>query len=97
MWSEIVKTGDYNNVPTSGNVYSKSKQDFPILDSKIGDENAHLDRFPTDYLKYRVPYYGSINALQEPLGVYRIHGNNNGMISLHILILRRKKNFVLSK
>lgn len=94
VWSEIVKTGDYKNVPTSGNVYSREvlNKIFPIQDSKIGDENTYLDRFPTDaYLKYRVPYYGYINALQEPLGVYRIHGNNNGVMSSPYFNIKKRK------
>ncbi len=101
VWSEIVKTGDYNNVPTSGNVYSSVILDkvFPILGSKIGNENTYLDRFPTDaYLKYRIPYYGSINAIQEPQGVYRIHGNNNGVkVSPYLNNKKRKRILFLAK
>jgi glycosyltransferase involved in cell wall biosynthesis len=101
VWSEIVRTGDYNNVPTSGNVYSSKVLDkiFPILGAKIGNGNSYLDSFPTDaYLKYRIPYFGSINAIQEPLGVYRIHGNNNGVkVSPYLNQKKRKRILFLAK
>jgi len=101
VWSEIVKTGDYNNVPTSGNVYSTIVLDkiFPILGSKIGKEDTYLDRFPTDaYLKYRIPYYGPIIAIQESQGVYRIHGNNNGVkVSPYLNKKKRKRILYLAK
>lgn len=101
VWSEIVKKGDYNNVPTSGNVYSREILDqiFPILGSKIGSGDSYLDSFPTDaYLKYRIPFYGKINAINEPQGVYRIHGNNNGVkVSPYLNIKKRKRILFLAK
>jgi glycosyltransferase involved in cell wall biosynthesis len=101
VWSEILKRGDYNNVPTSGNVYSKKILDqiFPILGSKIGNGNSYLDRFPTDsFLKYRIPFYGSVKAIQEPMGVYRVHGDNNGYkVSSYLNDKKRKRILSIAK
>ena len=53
---------------------------FPIKDAQFGSGNSYLDKIPTDaYLKYRVPFFGEIKAIQDIKGVYRVHGNNNGV------------------
>ena len=101
VWSKILLNGDYNNVPTSGNAYCRKMLNniFPIHNSKIGGGDSYLDRFPTDaYLKYRVPYFGNIAAIQIPLGVYRIHETNNGVsVSPYTNKLKRTRILHLAK
>ena len=95
VWKEIVYSGDYVNVPTSGNVYSREALDriFPVLDAKIGHTGTYFDMIPTDaYLKYRIPFFGKVQAIQECLGVYRLHGDNSGAgTSPYSGILKRRR------
>lgn len=81
VWKKILTSGDYSNVPTSGNAFCKNvlKNFFPILDSKIGNGNSYFDKIPLDaYLKFRIPFFGKVIAIQDSLAVYRVHGKNNG-------------------
>lgn len=81
VWKEIINTGTYVSTPTTGNAFSRKvlEKFFPITDAKIGEGDTYLDSIPTDaYLKYKVPFYGPVKAIQNPLGSYRIHGNNSG-------------------
>lgn len=81
VWKKILTSGDYSNVPTSGNAFCKNVLEnfFPILDSKIGDGNSYFDKIPLDaYLKMRIPFFGKVIAIQDSLAVYRVHGKNNG-------------------
>ena len=81
VYKVILKTGDYINTPTSGNAFSRQalEEHFPINDARIGDSDSYFDLIPTDaYLKYRVPFFGPVIAIEKPLGVYRIHDDNKG-------------------
>ncbi len=67
----LLKTGGYITTPTSGNAFSRSvlSHILPIPE----------DQFPISadgYLITMIPFYGEIAAVEEPLGVYRQHGNN---------------------
>jgi len=69
-WKEIFKCGNAISPPMSGNVYSRNAllQVMPVPENDgIGTES---------YLLKRVPFYGNYVSIDEPLGVYRIHGNN---------------------
>ena len=82
VWKEILVNGMYVTTPTTGNAYSRKVLDkiFPIEDAKINDEGNYYDFIPTDaYLKLRIPFYGNVISIENPLGVYRIHGKNNGV------------------
>lgn len=81
VWKEIVNTGTNISPPTGGHAFSRHvlKKMFPVKDAKIGNSGSYYDVIPTDaYLKERVPFYGPVIAIQEPLSVRRIHGLNNG-------------------
>lgn len=81
VYKEILSTGKYYTVPTSGNVYSKNvlANFFPIQDYNFSNINDYLGKFSTDgYLKRKVPFHGNVGAIQKPLGFYRIHGKNFG-------------------
>ena len=77
----ILTAGAYVGVPTSGNVYSRKALEkfFPLNANYNHSASGYLGRIPTDaYLKFRVPFEGPVNAIQHSLGVYRMHGSNNG-------------------
>lgn len=81
VWKEIMSNGRYITPPTSGNAFSRQVLDriFPVRDARIGEEGGYFDFVPTDaYLKLRVPFYGPVVAIDEVLGVYRMHGANAG-------------------
>ncbi len=75
VWKTILDNGGYSTTPTSGNALSRHALEklFPIPDSyKLTAD---------DYLSYQVPFYGSIAAIEEPLGAYRIHDSNQWALS----------------
>lgn len=69
-WQELLKRGGYASVPTSGNALNRKvlEQLFPIPD----EYKLTAD----DYLSFQVPFYGEVAAIEEPLGVYRVHDSN---------------------
>ena len=70
VWQELLETGGYTSVPMSGNACSRQvlKRLFPIPNQyKLTAD---------DYLKISVPFYGEVIKIEEPLGAYRIHNNN---------------------
>ena len=69
---KLLSRGVYGVAPTSGNALSRGAlaQIFPIEEEKY--------RISADgYLATAIAFYGKIVALEEPLGAYRVHGNNN--------------------
>jgi glycosyltransferase involved in cell wall biosynthesis len=70
VWRQLLETGGYVSTPTSGNALSRKamEQVFPIPD----EYRTTAD----DYLSYSIPFYGGIEAIEEPLGAYRIHTSN---------------------
>ena len=67
----LLQSGGYTTTPTSGNAFSRAvlSQILPIPEDQF--------RISADgYLITLVPFYGEIAAVEEPLGVYREHGNN---------------------
>lgn len=60
----------YSSTPTSGNALNRKAMEslFPIPDKyKLTSD---------DYLSTLIPFYGEILAIEEELGVYRIHDSN---------------------
>jgi glycosyltransferase involved in cell wall biosynthesis len=70
VWRELLQTGGYVSTCMSGNVYSRTvlTQLFPIPD----DYKSTAD----DYLMISTPFYGEVVSLEDSLGTYRIHDNN---------------------
>jgi glycosyltransferase involved in cell wall biosynthesis len=71
VWPLLLKQGRYSTPVTSGNAFNRSVLDkiFPIPESEF--------RIAADgYLVNLVPFYGAIASIEQPLGVYRIHGKN---------------------
>lgn len=77
VWRTLLEYGGYGSTPTSGNALSRKamEQVFPIPD----EYKTTAD----DYLCYSIPFYGEVGAVEEPLGVYRIHHSNQwALVSL---------------
>jgi hypothetical protein len=70
VWRRLIDVGGYICTPTSGNALNRKamEQVFPIPD----EYRTTAD----DYLSYSIPFYGDVRGVEEPLGAYRIHGNN---------------------
>ncbi len=70
VWKTLLEKGGYISTPTSGNALNRCVLDklFPIPD----EYKLTAD----DYLSFQVPFYGDVAAIEEPLGAYRIHDNN---------------------
>jgi glycosyltransferase involved in cell wall biosynthesis len=70
VWRRLLEVGGYVSTPTSGNALSRRAMEhvFPIPDT--------YKTTADDYLSYSIPFYGNVEAIEEPLGAYRIHSNN---------------------
>lgn len=70
VWKSLLNTGGYVRVPTSGNALNRNALVplFPIAD----EYKLTAD----DYLSVLIPFYGEVEAIEEPLGAYRIHASN---------------------
>ena len=66
----ILQISGYCGVPTSGNALSRRvmEQIFPIP--------TEFATTSDDYLSVLIPLYGEVIAIDEELGAYRIHDNN---------------------
>jgi glycosyltransferase involved in cell wall biosynthesis len=75
VWQELIKTSGYTSTCMSGNAYSRQalSQVFPIP--------SEYKTTADDYLMISTPFYGELIAIQEHLGVYRIHTNNQWALS----------------
>jgi glycosyltransferase involved in cell wall biosynthesis len=70
VWQLLVEGNGYAGTPTSGNALNRQVMEnlFPIPDEyKLTSD---------DYLSTLIPFYGEVAAIEEPLGVYRIHDSN---------------------
>ncbi len=74
-WRELIARGGYTSTPTSGNALNRQalKEVFPIPD----EYKLTAD----DYLSTLIPFYGEVTAIEDSLGAYRIHGNNQWALS----------------
>ena len=70
VWKILLDRGGYVSTPTSGNALNPQVVEklFPIPD----EYKLTAD----DYLSFQIPFYGDVVAIEEPLGAYRIHDNN---------------------
>lgn len=70
VWQTLIEKGGYVSTPTSGNALNRQvlSKLFPIPD----EYKLTAD----DYLSFQVPFYGEVAAIEEPLGVYRVHDSN---------------------
>jgi glycosyltransferase involved in cell wall biosynthesis len=71
LLDHVLKEGFYSGPACSGNIYSRSllHKLLPIPEPEFrqaADANLHV----------RTPFYGPILAVDQVLGVYRMHGNN---------------------
>jgi glycosyltransferase involved in cell wall biosynthesis len=70
VWRTLITGGGYVSTPTSGNAINRQALQavFPIPEAyKLTAD---------DYLSTLIPFYGEVAAIEEPIGAYRIHGNN---------------------
>ena len=70
VWQTLLERGGYVSTPTSGNALNRQAltELFPIPD----EYKLTAD----DYLSFQVPFYGEVAAIEQPLGVYRVHDSN---------------------
>jgi glycosyltransferase involved in cell wall biosynthesis len=71
VWRKLLQTSSYVSSPMSGNAYRRETLTpvFPIPDEykTTGD----------DYLMISTPFYaGKLASIDEPIGAYRVHSNN---------------------
>jgi glycosyltransferase involved in cell wall biosynthesis len=69
--SLILKDANYSTSPNSGNAYSRS-----FLNCVMPMPEAEWRIAADAYLFNLAPLFGEIGAVDEPLGYYRIHGQN---------------------
>ncbi|MCC6591321.1 MAG: glycosyltransferase [Bryobacterales bacterium] len=65
---ELLREGMYVSPPNSGNAFSRG-----FLDKVMPIPEAEWAYGPDGYLVFLAPFYGSIAAVQQPLGLYRRH------------------------
>lgn len=70
VWTAMLEGGGYVSTPTSGNALNRKAAEslFPI--------HEEYKLTADDYLSTLIPFHGDVAAVEEPLGVYRIHTNN---------------------
>ena len=75
VWQMLLEVGSYTSTPTSGNALNRRAltELFPIPD----EYKLTAD----DYLSFQVPFYGEVAAIEQPLGVYRVHDSNQWALS----------------
>ncbi|RMF24139.1 MAG: FkbM family methyltransferase [Cyanobacteria bacterium J083] len=74
VWQTLLERGGYRGVPMSGNAIAQAvlAQVFPIpVEYRLTAD---------DYLSTLVPFYGEVIAIDQPLGIYRIHDRNQWAI-----------------
>jgi glycosyltransferase involved in cell wall biosynthesis len=75
VWRLLLELGSYNSTPTSGNALSRRALEkvLPIPDA--------YRLTADDYLSIRIPFFGEVAAIEEPLAAYRIHTSNQWALS----------------
>lgn len=66
----VINFGSYSGVPTSGNALSRAAM------AKVFPIPNEFKTSADDYLSVLMPLYGDVGAIEQPLGNYRIHTNN---------------------
>jgi Glycosyl transferase family 2 len=73
---QLLREGTVPSVPTSGNVFSRT-----FLDQVMPMPETGWERDADAYLFNLAALGGRVGAIDEPLGCYRVHGNNvSGMV-----------------
>jgi len=72
--AEVFRTGSYPDSPTSGNAYDRRLLEIALPLAK--QRNAFDGE-----LNGVAPLYGDVITIREPLGCYRIHGDNDYAIN----------------
>jgi glycosyltransferase involved in cell wall biosynthesis len=70
VWKTVLEQGSYNGVATSGNALSREALSNVM---PIAPEYATTS---DDYLSVLIPLFGDVVAVEEPLGLYRLHDSN---------------------
>lgn len=67
---QFLETGRYVTAPTSGNLFAREFLDkiLPIPERRFETGDG--------YLNTCAPFYGKIEAIEQPLGFYRVHGKS---------------------
>jgi glycosyltransferase involved in cell wall biosynthesis len=70
----VLQKGTYIASPTSGNAWSRALLEniFPLPDEC---------QFVDAYLNTLAPFFGEIGLIQDPLGFYRVHGQNASSVA----------------
>jgi glycosyltransferase involved in cell wall biosynthesis len=63
---------NYNSPPTSGNAWARK-----FLERVLPMPEIEYRTFADGYLIELAPFFGSVQAIAEPQGFYRMHGQNN--------------------
>ena len=67
----ILKQGVYRTTPTTGNAFGR-----PFLESVLPMPESEWCLCPDAYFHAQAPFYGTIAAINRPLGYYRVHTAN---------------------
>jgi glycosyltransferase involved in cell wall biosynthesis len=68
---KLLETGRYEGTVTSGNAFARA-----TLASVLPIPEDEFRICADGYLITAAPFYGAIAAIEEPLGAYRLHGDN---------------------
>ncbi|MEM9155839.1 MAG: glycosyltransferase family 2 protein [Cyanobacteria bacterium P01_F01_bin.33] len=83
---KLLRTSSYVSVPMSGNAYSR------LTLEKVIPIPTEYNTTADDYLMISTPFFGSIGAINDCLGAYRVHGSNQW--ALHKVTGGRFRRFV---
>ena len=85
--SRVLREGpiDYNSPPTSGNAWARG-----FLEQVLPAPEKEYRTFADSYLIELAPFFGSVVAITEPQGFYRVHGQNNHLAADFGEMLARK-------
>ena len=67
----LLKQGVYRTTPTTGNAFARR-----FLESVFPIPEKEWRLCPDAYLHAQAPFYGTVAAINKPLGYYRMHGGN---------------------
>lgn len=70
-WRDLLKEGSYVRPATSGLCFGRA-----VLERVLPVPESDYRRAADAYLANVAPFFGRVKALEEALGVYRIHGKN---------------------
>jgi glycosyltransferase involved in cell wall biosynthesis len=67
----LLRQGVYRTTPTTGNAFARG-----FLESVFPIPEGEWRLCPDAYLHAQAPFYGTVAAINRPLGYYRMHGGN---------------------